>query len=303
MRNIARVILITAGIIWGLGFIGNKYILDSGWTEIQLLFVRFVSAFVFISVIYIRRMINANRTLIKQGLFLGIFLFFGFFFQTWGLVFTTASNNAIITAGYIVILPLLVYLIEHVKVPRTTVLAGFITLVGIIVISVDFKEFTISIGDILTFIGAIFWAIHIYLLGHQTKKHDVFALLGYQLLMFSVLITSLLFVTDGLPTITRGFDGKYNLWVIGLLLGFFCSFIAFSFQAFGQKHTNASEAAILISTESVFGPIFAILFYDEPFGWLLLVGIVLVFTGIVVSELGSDFWTKQKWLKIGSRNK
>lgn len=297
MKNIARTILIAAGIIWGLGFIGNKYILDSGWTEIQLLFVRFVSAFIFISVIYIKRMINASRALIKQGLFLGVFLFFGFFFQTWGLVFTTASNNAIITAGYIVILPILVYLFEKVKVPKTTVFAGFITLFGIVIISVDFTDLAISIGDVLTFIGAVFWAIHIYLLGHQTKKYDVFALLGYQLLMFSILITSLLFATDGLPKIQIGFDGKYNLWVIGLLLGFFCSFIAFTLQAFGQKHTNASEAAILISTESVFGPIFAILFYNEPFGWLLLIGMILVFVGIVVSELGSDFWINLKSVK------
>ena len=190
------------------------------------------------------------------------------------------------------------FVIERVKVPKTTVLAGFITLLGIMVISIDFQDLSISIGDILTFIGAVFWAIHIYLLGHQTRKHDVFALLGYQLLMFTVLITSLMFLTDGLPTIQVGFDGKYNLWVIGLLLGFFCSFIAFTLQAFGQKHTNASEAAILISTESVFGPLFAILFYNEPFGWLLLVGMILVSAGIVVSELGSDFWINLKRIRL-----
>ena len=56
----------------------------------------------------------------------------------------------------------------------------------------------------------------------------------------------------------------------------------------GQKHTNESEAAILISTESVFGPIFAILFYNDPFNLFLLFGIILVFLGIVLSEINID---------------
>jgi drug/metabolite transporter (DMT)-like permease len=286
MKNVARVVLIVAGIIWGLGFIGNKYILDSGWTDIQLLFVRFVSAFVIIVMLYGKRMVTANKGLIKQGLFLGIFLFLGFFFQTWGLVYTTASNNAIITAGYIVILPILVYVIDRVKIATSTIIAAVITMLGIGLISIDFSSFEIAIGDVLTFIGAIFWAVHIYFLGHMSRKHDLFPLLGYQLLTFSVLITTILLLTDGFPTITRGYDNQFNLWVIGLLLGFFCSFIAFFFQAFGQKHTNPAEAAILISTESVFGPIFAILIYGEAFSWFLLAGMVLVFLGIVLSETG-----------------
>ena len=59
-------------------------------------------------------------------------------------------------------------------------------------------------------------------------------------------------------------------------------------QAFGQKHTSASEAAILISTESVFGPVFAIVFYGEPFSIKLLIGMIFVFGGIVLSEISSS---------------
>lgn len=290
MRNIARIVLITAGLIWGFGFIGNKYILDSGWTDVQLLFVRFVSAFIFISVFYFKRIIKANKTLIKQGLILGVFLFLGFFFQTWGLEYTTASNNAIITAGYIVILPLLVFILDRVKVPRNTIIAAVITMIGIAIISVDFEVFTIEIGDVLTFLGAVFWAVHIYILGHQTRKHDLFALLAFQLLVFSVLITTIMLLGDGFPTISMGYDGRYNLYYVGLLLGFTASFLAFTMQAFGQKYTNPTETAILISTESVFGPIFAMLFYNEPFSIALLVGMILVFSGIVLSETGGNLF-------------
>lgn len=294
MKNIARIVLITAGLIWGLGFIGNKYILLSGWTDIQLLFVRFVSGTIFIFIIFFHRIKKADRKLIKTGLFLGVFLFFGFYFQTVGLTNTSASNNALITAGYIVVMPLLAYVIDRVKVPSTTIIAGFVTLFGIALISVDFSNMYVSEGDAMTFLGAIVWAVHIYLLGKYTRKFDLFALMAYQLLMFSIMITVLLFITNGLPQETMGYDGQFNLWVIGILLGFFCSFIAFTLQAFGQKHTNAAEAAILISTESVFGPIFAILLLNEPFNNLLLIGMILVFGGIVLSETGEQIKIKFK---------
>jgi drug/metabolite transporter (DMT)-like permease len=288
MRSIARIVLIGAGVFWGLGFIGNKYILDSGWTDIQLLFVRFVSAYLFVTVFFFKRVVHAQRETKTQGLFLGLFLFLGFFFQTWGLEHTTASNNALITAGYIMILPIIVWVFDKVKVPKTTIIAALVTLVGIATISVDVKELTIQTGDILTFIGAVFWAVHIYFLSHQSKQHDLISLMSYQLLSFSLLVSIILFLTDGLPQERMGFDGRFPLWLVGLWLGFTASFLAFLMQAFGQKHTSASEAAILISTESVFGPVFAIVFYGEPFSIKLLIGMIFVFGGIVLSELSSS---------------
>ena len=78
-RNIARVVLLSAGLIWGFGFVVNKYILDSGWDDSQLLFVRFFTAAIFIFAIFLRRIIKTDKETIKSGLFLGIFLFLGFF--------------------------------------------------------------------------------------------------------------------------------------------------------------------------------------------------------------------------------
>ena len=51
-RNMARLIITTAGLLWGLGFIGNKFILDNGWSDSQLLFVRFLTATIVIFSIF-----------------------------------------------------------------------------------------------------------------------------------------------------------------------------------------------------------------------------------------------------------
>jgi len=294
-RNLARILLTSAGLIWGLGFIGNKFILDSGWTDSQLLFVRFLTATIIIFLVFFKRIAKAEKHVIKSGLFLGIFLYLGFFFQTWGLDNTTASNNALITSGYIVMMPVIVYLFEKRKVGYQTVIAGLITVVGISLITVDFQELTIAFGDILTFIGAMFYAFHIYFLGKQSKKVDLIALMAYQLLMFSVFATIMMIVRGGMPHSLFETNQNILLLLLAIGLGFFGSFLAFMLQSIGQKHTNESEAAILISTESVFGPIFAILFYNDPFNLFLLFGMILVVIGIILSEVDIDDLTTRRF--------
>ncbi len=296
-RNVARVILLTAGFIWGFGFVVNKYILDSGWSDSQLLFVRFFTAAVVIFIVYRKRIIRTNKYTIYNGLFLGVFLYLGFYFQTWGLVHTTPSNNALITAGYIIMMPIIIFIAERTKVPKQTIFAGVVTLVGISLLTVDFKELSIGLGDSLTFIGAVFYAVHIYLLGKKSKEVDLFVLMAFQLFIFSVLAFGVMMISDGLPHVDFTIQNDVFVLILAIIIGFFGSFLAFLFQSIGQKHTKEAEAAILISSESLFGPIFGILFYNDPFNVLVVLGIFLVMSGIILSEIDLTIFHKDYKLK------
>jgi drug/metabolite transporter (DMT)-like permease len=295
-RNVARLILISAGFIWGIGFVVNKTILDAGWTESELLFVRFFTATIAIFIIYFKRIIRTDKATILWGLFLGIFLYLGFFFQTWGLANTTPSNNALLTAAYIILMPVIVWIFERKTIHRKTILAGFITLLGISFITVDFEELSIdaNMGDMLTLIGALFYSIHIYFLGKKTKQVDLFVLMSFQLLMFSIIAFVVMITRDGTPPIDFSSMESTKYLILAVVIGFFASFLAFLFQSIGQKYTNEAEAAILISTESLFGPILAIVFYGDPFGIYIAIGIILVFGGIVLSELDIKYTKKSK---------
>ena len=286
-KSLARAVLISAGIIWGFGFVVNKWVLNYGWNDSQLLFVRFFSATVGIFIVYFRRIIKTNWHTVKWGLFLGIFLYFGFFFQTWGLVYTSASNNALITAGYIVMLPVIVFIFGHEKVHNKTILAGFITLIGIAVVTIDPSDIALpNIGDMLTFVGAFFYAIHIFLLGKKTKEVDLFVLMAFQLLLFSVFAFVVMMAREGFPTVdtSNSLDLKYLIYAVSI--GLFGSFVAFVFQSIGQKHTSAAEAGILISTESFFGPVFAIIFLGEKSSIALFVGMIFIVWAYFILQVG-----------------
>ena len=63
-KNLARIILIAAGAIMGIGFVVNKYILDSGWNESQLIFIRFFVATILIFLFYFK--IQENKCFIRE---------------------------------------------------------------------------------------------------------------------------------------------------------------------------------------------------------------------------------------------
>lgn len=287
-RMLGRIVLISAGLIWGLGFIVNKYVLDQGWNDSQLLFVRFFVATIFIFTFFHQRIFKYWKETIKPGFFLGIFLYLGFFFQTWGLVHTTASNNALITASYIFLMPFIIFVAEKKHVKKQTIFAGILVVLGISLISVDFKELTVASGDILTFIGAFFYAFHIYFLGKMAKQKDPFVLMSFQLLIFCVFAFIMMMFRGGFPVVDFTQYSSLKVLLYASLMGFFGSFLGFVFQSVGQKHTHEAEAAILISTESVFGPVLAILFYNDPFNVYILFGIIFVFIGIVLSEISLE---------------
>lgn len=285
-RNLARIVLLSAGLIWGIGFIINKSVMNNGWDDSQLLFVRFFTASIAIFLIFIKRIIKTDKDTIKKGLFLGLFLFFAFFFQTMGLEKTSASNNALITAGYIIFLPVIVYIMEKRRIGRQALVASLVTFVGIVIISIDFNDMTsINLGDVYTFIGAIIWGFHIYWLGKYAKEKDPVVLMAFQLLVVSVLAFIVMMIQGGFPEVEFNNWNSLKLLVGAVAIGFFASFVAFTFQSIGQKYANETEAAILISTESVFGPILAIYFLGDELSVKLVLGIVFVFVGVILSEI------------------
>ena len=60
-------------------------------------------------------------------------------------------------------------------------------------------------------------------------------------------------------------------------------------QIFGQRYTTANQSAIILTMEAVFGTLFSVIFGDEKLTILIVIGFVLVFSSMMISELGVDF--------------
>ena len=74
-----------------------------------------------------------------------------------------------------------------------------------------------------------------------------------------------------------------------LYLGIASTMVGFLLQNIGQKYTEPSTAALLLSMESVFGVLFSVLMLGEVLSVRMAYGCILIFVAIIISETKLEF--------------
>lgn len=266
--------LFIVAIFWGLGFIAVKDALDS-ISPYYLLSIRFIFATLIMALIFFKKIKAITKKDLFAGFIIGLFLFAGFATQTIGIKYTTASNSAFLTGVNVIMVPFLVWLIYKKKPDIYSFIGALLSIVGIGLITIK-SDFVFNFGDLLTLLCALFFAMHIVSIGNYAKKHDPIILtilqLGYTA-VFST-IAALLFETAP-QTINM------DIVLSSVYQILFATVFAFLIQNIAQKITSSSHTAIILSTESVFGTIFAVLILKENLTFQMIIGFILIFISII----------------------
>ena len=228
---------------------------------------------------------TASASALIPGIIAGSVLFFGASLQQAGLAYTTAGKAAFITGLYIVLVPLLGIFLKQ-RVGLNTWLGVVLAVSGLYFLSVN-EDFTIAFGDLLEIIGAFFWAIHILVIDHFTKKVDALKLSCVQFAMCSVLsiIIALIFEDIAISGIGQA--------AIPILYGGLLSVgVAYTLQVVAQKHAKPSHAAIILSMEAVFAALGGALLLKENMGVRGYLGCALMFAGMLLTQV--NFFEKKE---------
>ena len=221
----------------------------------------------------------------KGGFLLGIVLFVAAALQQIGLISTTASNAAFITGMYIVFVPLLGFILKQ-KVSWVIWLAASIALFGLYLLSVK-ESVNIIFGDYLEFAGALIWAVHILLINHFVEKMDAIKLAFFQFLACSILSIGMAISFEQISM------SGINSAIGPIIYGGICSVgIAYTLQIIGQKNSNPSQAALILSLEAIFGAVGGIFFLQEFLGERELLGCTFMLVGTILAQLPS--FTKEQ---------
>jgi len=225
----------------------------------------------------------------------------GFASQTIGLKFTSATKSGFLTGTAVIMVPLLQVLIVR-RVPTKGVILGtIIVLIGISFLSSGgnsifnlFQDIgaNFNLGDGLTLICAIFFALYIIYLDVETGKYDFWVLLFLQIITTAVLsvIFLLLFSFAELEAIRINFSS--NLMIAIIYTSIFATLITTALQTKYQKNVTPAKAGIIFSFEPIFAAVFAFFILGEKitnFGYL---GAGLIILGLLVSELYESFILK-----------
>jgi drug/metabolite transporter (DMT)-like permease len=204
--------------------------------------------------------------------------------QQYGISMTTAGKAGFVTALYIVIVPVIGFIIYR----RTSLkvwICCLIAIAGFYLLCIK-EGFSISPGDILVLLCAFFYAVHIMLVDRFNSKN-----------IDGTLMSCIQFFTAGTMMLICMFifekpdmNAVLSAWLPILYGGVMSCGIAYTLQILGQRCTEPAAASLLMSLESVFAAVSGWLILGESLSVKEICGCALVFIAVVLAQI--DFKRK-----------
>ena len=220
-----------------------------------------------------------NKYLIMGGLVCGIFLGAAMATQQIGIKFEGAGRSGFITSLYIIFVPLIGLFFRQ-KVSPFIILAIVLAVLGLWLINYQEGSLKFSIGAICLLGCAIFYAMQILAVGHFSPKCDSIKLTALQFLFGGIFQIPFMLIFEN-PTIVNIIKG---IWPI-LYCGILSSGVAFTIQVYTQKYIEPTIASMIMSLESVFSIIFASIILQERYSSYEIIGCILIFLGVIITQL------------------
>ncbi|MGH2784170.1 MAG: DMT family transporter [Actinomycetota bacterium] len=223
------------------------------------------------------RALTRRQVLIGGGV--GLALCAGYVFQTFGLERTTASNAGLLTGLYVVLTPILGAVV-HRKLPSWSTAAGAtLAIVGLFLIAAP-SGIRIGLGDGLIVVCALFFAVHLVLLGRYAGSAPVVALVTLQLGVTAIVTGALALTVERAPLPTES-----GIWAAIVGTAILATVVAFFIQTAAQRFIPPSRTAVILTMESPMAALFGFVMLGERLtarGWA---GAALIVAGMLLAEL------------------
>ncbi len=282
----ADLALLLAAAVWGLAFIFQK----SAMAHIgPLLFIaaRGTVAALALAPLALRERRRADAPA-RKGLARaagggGLAFFIAAWLQQAGLVTATVTNTGFLTALYVVITPFIAWGWSGKMPGRLVWPAAGLSAIGTWLLGGGTLG-SFSQGDLLVAISALFWAAHVVITGQAARFARPVAFTALQFAVVATLasVGTMLLETFSLEGLVRaGSDIAY----VGLL----SSALTFTLLTVALQHTPPSEAAVIVSMETVFAALAAYLLLGERLPGIGWIGAALILLATLLIQAGAAF--------------
>lgn len=231
-----------------------------------------------------------NKETLRSGTLMGIVYCAASNFQQYAFNYSTSGKIAFITATYIFFVPLLGLFLKK-RVPLSTWISVLFVFIGLYFLCITPNGLGgINQGDLLAFVCAILFAIHILLVEKYALTVDGIKLAVVQFSVSGVISCLLMFLFET-PKISAIESAMVPLLYSGILS---CG-IAYTLQIVGQRYTEATIASLVMCTESVFAALAAAIILQEYLTQREFWGCIIIFGAILLSQ--SEFRLPKKLSK------
>lgn len=299
-------ILILTAFIWGIAFVAQTEGGDAVGPFSFNCIRSIIGAVTLLPVIAFLDKTDSKRTkpvtaadkklLLKGGIACGVVLCIASNLQQLGISAGSSAGKAgFLTACYIIIVPIL-GLLQGKKCKWNIWTGVAITVVGLYLLCID-GTFSIQLSDILLFLCAVFFAVHILVIDRFSMLVDGVRMSCIQFFVSGILtaIPMLIFemnqAAGGIAEWAAPFL-SWNAWIPILYAGVLSCGAAYTLQIIGQKNFNPTIASLLLSLESVFAVIAGWLILNQAMGFRQITGCALIFTAVILAQI--NFENKNK---------
>jgi drug/metabolite transporter (DMT)-like permease len=284
-RPAATLLLVVCTMLWGFAFIAQKTAMDS-MGPLTFTGMRYLLGGLVILPLAIweyRRKTAAGTHLTprkwREIAAVTAVFFMGSWLQQAGLLTTTVTNGGFLTGLYVFFVPVILLVFWRIRPHPMVWICVPLALAGLYYLNGGGIDHLNS-GDGLVIGSAVFWAMHVLLLGYlaRTTGMPVF-ISAVTFLGAGLLATTLAFPLES-PTL-QGISGG---WIEIAYAGILSTAVSFTLQAVGQQYVPPANAAIILSGESLFAALGGAIILGErlpPIGYF---GAALIFLAIVLVE-------------------
>ncbi len=285
-RAQANGLLLLAAVIWGSTFVvqqvGTGGLKTMSFTGARML----VGACCVLPFAY-RQYVRINGEGRKFGMLdrlgivaTGVVLFIAAALQQYGIFHTTVTNAGFLTALYVPLVPVISLLVLRRKIHWSAWPASLLCLIGTYVMSGS-RSIDLSVGDTWVIASSFFWACHVILVGTMAIRTRAPLVVAFGQFFICGICGTVLGVALEQPTMSDIYSGLFGILYAGVL----STGIGFTLQAVGQRFTHEADAAIILSSETVFAALAGFVFLGERLSAAELGGAAMIFVGIIAVQL------------------
>ena len=291
-KILGPILLVSAAMIWGLSFVAQKQGMEfvEGFTfnGIRCL----IGGIVLLPIILFRSLKNpvklppaekkaSRKESLKGILIVGGMLCIGSNLQQFAFGYIEPGKVGFITALYMLLVPLISFILYKKKQPFTTWVGVILGVGGLYMICMGgSSSFSLGKGELLALLCSIAFALHIIVIDKYASTIDCIVLSCGQYMVTGVISCILMFIFEK-PDIGNIMHAAVPILYAGIMS---CS-CAFTFQIIGQKYTEPTLASMLLCLESVFSVIFSFLILGERMTTVEYIGCAVMFTAIIIAQL------------------
>ncbi|MDR2741348.1 MAG: DMT family transporter [Treponema sp.] len=298
----ADILLLITACVWGFAFVAQRSAMDE-MGPFAFNGIRFILGSLSLVPLIVFRLKSPERridgttgrpltllTFAACSCLAGSCLFIAATLQQIGIIYTTAGNAGFITGLYVVLTPIFgIFLGKKTGLP--TWIGAVFTVAGLFFLSAASQVFgqvagpasqplRLNPGDIITAVGALFWACHVLLIDSMVRRVDAVVLASGQFIVCGILSSVIALFRETISP-----DALVKSLIPILYSGFGSVGLAYTLQVVGQKYAPPAHATILLSLEGVFAAIGGVIILSEPLGSWTLLGFVLIFGGMLATQL------------------